>query len=336
MQATTESNSDGTYCVGGLNAQGQPHGRGIVRSGSKKEYYVGDLENGFRSGKGIENDPSFCYEGGWLNDQFHGRGVILYHQNDNENDASEQKDCVYLSKFEGEWRFGKMYRGFGVYMDGSTFEGEFKDEKPYRGIKRFADGCSEEGEWVNGGLQGYGIVCYPTSFDSDYYKGEFKDHKKHGKGELRWKDGEKVVGEWVNGEKHGEATIYYADGSVWTGRFVNNKREGPGRGVGVKYGYSFEGNYHNDERSYGDIRWLNGDLWTGHYFPEEDRSDEDKVLSEGMMTFAATGDTLKGRWLDLHMKDGAGDMTMWIKAKNKEVKGEWIDGQFRECCLNKQ
>jgi len=71
------------------------------------------------------------------------------------------------------------------------------------------------------------------------------------------------------------------------------------------------------------IRWLNGDSWIGRFLAEEETGE-----SEGVMTFAETGDTLKGHWSDISMRNGKGEMTMWIKADDREVKGEWIDGSF--------
>jgi len=48
------------------------------------------------------------------------------------------------------------------------------------------------------------------------------------------------------------------------------------------------------------------------------------------MSFAETGDTLKGHWSDISMRNGKGEMTMWIKADDREVKGEWIDETFHQ------
>jgi len=213
----------------------------------------------------------------------------------------------------------------------TTYEGEFEDGKIHGyGVLKYLDGGSEEGTFVKGDLQGFGVTYFSREDYRDFYKGEFKDSKMHGKGELRWKNGDRMVGEWVEGLRHGDATLYWTDGCRWTGQFVNDQREGPGHVVDTRFGYTFEGNYCNDRRTDGVIRWLNGDSWVGRYF-SENREEEDKReenLSEGMMTFA-NGNTLKGQWLNDSMKNGRGEMVIWLKEDNREVKGEWIDGRFQ-------
>ena len=39
--------------------------------------YVGDLVNGVRHGKGRFDAGFYSYDGGWFNDQEHGKGVII-------------------------------------------------------------------------------------------------------------------------------------------------------------------------------------------------------------------------------------------------------------------
>jgi len=78
----------------------------------------------------------------------------------------------------------------------------------------------------------------------------------------------------------------------------------------------------------GIIKWNNGDSWKGYYLLYE-KSKSGELASEGVMTFAETGNTLTGRWSpDLTMKNGQGIMTLWVKSKNRIEKGEWINGVF--------
>jgi len=317
---------DGAYYLGELQG-GIKHGKGMMRW-TQEYYYFGDWKNDKRNGKGVENNSSFVYEGGWLDNECHGRGAISYHLTDSTPD-----DLIVT--YDGEWKHNKMCgRGFGVFADGSTYEGEFQDDNPHGyGIAVYPGGGRDEGCWVNGDLNGYCVSHFsPDDEDErESYMGEFKDNVMHGKGEMRWTDGVRVITQWVEGLKQGEAILYSPDGSTWTGQYVNDIREGPGRRVDVTFGYTFEGNYCDDERGDGAIRWLNGDSWVGRYFSEdlEEEISRNEWLSEGVLTFAETGNTLKGQWLDLSMKNGRGEMVMWIKEENREVRGEWIDGVFQ-------
>jgi hypothetical protein len=42
--------------------------------------------------------------------------------------------------------------------------------------------------------------------------GEFKNDKGHGKGELKWKNGDRYVGKYENDKTHGEGVFYWKDG----------------------------------------------------------------------------------------------------------------------------
>jgi len=286
--------ADGSYYVGEANERGEQDGRGVLKwtDGGGYYYYFGDWKNGKKNGKGIQYSLHSIYE--------------------------------------GDWKHNKMCgRGFSVYVDGSTYQGEFRDGCPHGyGLAEYPDGSRVEGNWVSGHLNGWCVIHFSREDKRDFYKGEMKDGVWHGRGEIRWKDGDRMVAEWVSGLRHGEATYYWANGSVWKGQFVSDKREGWACRVDATFGYTFEGYYCNDSKSDGRIRWLNGDSWVGRYI-SEDVVRKGQWLSEGVMTFAQTGNTMKGQWLDDSMKNGKGKMVMWIKEENKEVIGEWIDGSFR-------
>ena len=74
------------------------------------------------------------------------------------------------------------------------------------------------------------------------YKGEIKNGKPEGFGNLTFSDGEKYVGEWKNGKKHGQGTLtllglkyvgVWKDNILWTG-----------------IGYDIDGNI--------DVKYVNG------------------------------------------------------------------------------
>ena len=67
----------------------------------------------------------------------------------------------------------------------------------------------------------FGTLTFPSG---SKYVGDFKDSKRHGKGEVTWADGRKYAGEWKDDRWHGEGTFIYPDGSEYVGEFKDGKR----------------------------------------------------------------------------------------------------------------
>jgi len=249
--------------------------------------------------------------------QRHGRGVMKWSNS---------------SYYIGDWK-NDLMSGKGFYCDLSSYvyEGDWLDGLRHgRGYYKWNGGSYYEGDWSEGFRKGFGIFYFSESSECDYYKGEWKASKMHGKGEMRWKDGTVAIGEWENDQLNGEAMTHAPNGNMSSAIYVNDYKEGQGSFVDLVFKYTFEGRYTHDERREGTIRWFNGDSWEGCYFPEVIGDDSGEQESEGVMTFAETGNTLRGRWTDIPLRNGKGEMTMWIKAENREVIGEWMDGKFRE------
>ena len=71
------------------------------------------------------------------------------------------------------------------------------------------------------------IICYIYIFASlisifisfriftpngNYYIGELRQNKRHGKGELEWDRGDREITYWVDDKREGKAKHYYKDG----------------------------------------------------------------------------------------------------------------------------
>jgi len=117
----------------------------------------------------------------------------------------------------------------------------------------------------------------------------------------------------------------YRDGSTFEGDFANDYADGQGCWISKKYGYTFEGEFSRDRSKKGVIKWPNGDTWKGHFIEQGGELTEE---SEGEMLLAETGNVVRGRWDDYSMKKGKGEMVMWLKEENREVRGKWIEGGF--------
>ena len=219
------------------------------------------------------------YEGGWLNDQPHGRGVYV--------EADE-------GHYRGEWLNGKKH-GQGVYVDvfGGRYEGQWQqDEQHGRGVYTHRSGARYVGEWLNGKSHGRGVCVYDSGerYDGEWlndnwhgqgvhvdvhgnrYKGQWLNNKKHGQGVYKYRSGEQYKGQWLNDNRHGQGVYVDVDGNRYEGQWLNGKRHGQGICVyasGARYeGEWLNNNWHGQgihvdgSGARFEGRWLNGQ-WQG-------------------------------------------------------------------------
>lgn len=149
----------------GAFSKGLPHGKGKKFS-PNGDIYEGDFADGMPNGRGITNgkDGQF-YEGDYLNGVPHGKGV---------------------------WRVPLQDRGF------VTYNGDFVNGQLKVGIGKFSNGMEMEGEFVEGALQGKGILRFSNGL---YIQGEMFQGKPHGYATLYNSDGTiRQQGQWKNGE----------------------------------------------------------------------------------------------------------------------------------------
>ena len=50
----------------------------------------------------------------------------------------------------------------------------------------------------------------------------------HGKGVLRYSDGNRFEGSFKEGNKHGKGVYFFANGEIYKGKWTNDKRHGKG------------------------------------------------------------------------------------------------------------
>jgi hypothetical protein len=136
------------------------------------------------------------------------------------------------------------------------------------------NGMIYEGNWLEGIIQGYGEIKWPSG---NIYKGEFKSNKINGNGYLIWFDssekyigqwtetyqnglgihiwyepkGEqkflrnRYVGEWRSGFRHGYGVFFYSNGSKYEGMWDQNYKHGFGVFT-FHDGSQYVGRFHND------------------------------------------------------------------------------------------
>ncbi|XP_006539326.1 MORN repeat-containing protein 1 isoform X8 [Mus musculus] len=139
--------------------------------------------------------------------------------------------------------------GYGVYVYPNSFfryEGEWKGGKKHgHGKLLFKDGSYYEGEFVDGEITGEGCQHWAWSGqgfledqDGQVYQGSFHDNKRHGRGQMIFKNGDKYEGDWVRDQRQGHGVLCCADGSTYKGQWHSDVFSGLGSLVhcsGVTY-----------------------------------------------------------------------------------------------------
>ncbi|MBR0900278.1 hypothetical protein JQ616_35460 [Bradyrhizobium tropiciagri] len=97
----------------------------------------------------------------------------------------------------------------------SVFKGTLKDGRPEGDgvLLVFRTGYSYSGHWVNGLMDGHGILKLENG---DRYDGEFVAGKMDGEGRYASSDGSIYQGGFRNGSRHGRGKLLLAGGSYWT------------------------------------------------------------------------------------------------------------------------
>ena len=161
-------------------------------------------------------------------------------------------------------------------------------------------------------------VYKPKSGDAhqETYKGSWKEHKKHGFGELdsaKWK----YHGHWANDKKEGRGTLYNKEKSkrVYNGEWKEDKKHGSGIFY-YENGEIYDGEWQNDRRNgYGVMYYLDGTKYEGEW-------REDLQSGKGVK-IEKNGDRFEGTYFN-GLKHGPGTF-YYVNAGQKYV-GEWFKG----------
>jgi len=109
---------------------------------------------------------------------------------------------------------------------------------------------------------GYGQQMWP---DGASYKGDYRNHFKHGKGRFVWASGAVYDGDFVEGRLEGVGIFRWPDGSSYQGSWKDGRMHGFGTFLWPD-GRSYEGEYENDMKSgKGVFRWPDGREYDGHW-----------------------------------------------------------------------
>lgn len=170
--------------------------------------YKGQLYDGSRSGLGMYSwNSGTYYVGNWNSGSKNGRAIYMAEQG---YIVSNCADCVY---YVGGWSSGDK-SGSGTCYDkfgNLIYDGDFSNDKP-------------TGSYPMTGYNSYKFECQELS-GGDYYVGETRDGKRHGKGIYIWSSGDMWYGQWKDGIRDGYGIYMPYQGSVSTGTWKGDTKQ---------------------------------------------------------------------------------------------------------------
>jgi hypothetical protein len=341
------------------------------------EIYVGEFLNGLFHGHGVNKYPEndafnrTSYDGEWkedersgngtfiwktgkkyvgnfLNDLYHGHGVLTYPEDDKferasydgewkEDKKSGNGTMIWKSgqKYVGAWS-NDLYHGHGILtypkddkFERASFDGEWKENKKSgNGTIIWKSGQKYVGEWLDNLRNGHGVNKYP---ENDVYKrvsydGEWKEDKRSGNGTIIWKTGEKYVGEWLNDMKHGHGVYTFAEdleAQSYNGEWKEDNRSGNGMMI-WKTGEMYVGEWLDNLRyGHGFNKYPENDVYKRVSYDGEWKENE----RSGNGTFIwKTGEKYIGEWLN-NLRQGHGILTYSEDDERASYDGEWKEDE---------
>jgi hypothetical protein len=193
-----------------------------------------------------------------------------------------------------------------VEKDKETISRLIKELEPF--MKKAKAGY--EGEYKDGKRHGKGNY---TNVSGDVYEGEWKDDKYHGKGKYTYATGDSYEGEFEDGKEHGKGKLTYAGGDVYEGEWKGDRKHGKGTFTYAS-GEVYEGEWKDDKyHGKGQYTSASGEVYEGEW-------KDGKQHGKGKYT-CASGDSYEGYWKD-DKYHGKGKYTY---ASGEVYEGDWKD-----------
>jgi hypothetical protein len=249
-EITTLRYEDGSLYQGQATSTGMFQGQGTYEIGHDGNTYTGNYVP-FRERENCKYIVDLLHVpilGQFKSGRFHGGGHMWYADNsvfdgefkDGMKDGNGTMRFKDGSVFIGTLKMG-LFHGYGEYKccSGDIFKGYFEGgKKSGPGKMIFRDGAVFEGSWKNDNrAEGKGRMTWPNKdiYEGDFskiglyhgvgklskgdtgdvYEGQFKDGRKHGKGDMIYANGDHYKGEWKMGTKSGRGMYMFADGNQY-------------------------------------------------------------------------------------------------------------------------
>lgn len=147
----------------------------------------------------------FFYNGEWLNDLFHGKGVYYW------TDGTIYEGEFYKGLISGKGKLTKP--------SGEKYEGFFHQcLKSGKGKTHWANGDSHVGYWLLGELKGRAVYTWANG---GVFDGKFKSGMRSGKGTETFPEGSKFTGIWREDKVYGTGIFTTKDGVEIQGKWNN-------------------------------------------------------------------------------------------------------------------
>jgi len=167
------------------------------------------------------------------------------------------------------------------------------------GVTSFGNGDEFRGRYQGDVRNGHGEMNWHTIEGDRFgrrYVGDFTDGRKHGKGQMRFPNGDVYTGDWVQGKRTGKGLyLFHQSGNRYKGDYLNGIKQGKGIfwwTTGPHAGERYEGDFMHDRRNGLGVYWFaNGDVYEGHWI-------NGKRHGQGQMMFEADGNILNGTWFE--------------------------------------
>jgi hypothetical protein len=233
-------------------------------------------EDQMKEGMLIEEDNMTNYKGSFVNNLFDGQGrlhkfgkfeYIGQFKAGQFEGIGSLESFELKTKFEGEFKNGKKHgQGVLIKLSGSEeFRGTFvQGQFTGKGVHiRKSSGLQYEGNFENGWIIS---PCKITYQNGRVYTGEIEQRQPHGKGTMRFPNGDVYSGKFDTGEMvDSSGKMTYANGDVYQGFFKRNERRGEGTFT-YSNGDKFTGVYINDlAEGQGKLVFADGSFLTGYW-----------------------------------------------------------------------
>ncbi|PIY08867.1 MAG: hypothetical protein COZ18_10060 [Flexibacter sp. CG_4_10_14_3_um_filter_32_15] len=259
-----------------------------------------------------------------------------------KNEVEAYQKAIEKKDYEELERFSRTYPKSRYNKDIEKYFAKIKediDNGTFTGYAKYVEGDDYYiGEWKEGKPHGKGTSMQ----DGRKYVGEWKNALKDGRGILYLSNGDKYEGEWKEDEYHGQGTYYYTLGSKYVGNWKKGKKNGKGSYYWTN-GEKYIGNWEKGKKNgKGTYHWANGETYYGDWKEGKRHGNGMAAYSNGKKKY--DGDYInskshgKGKyyrrdgslWYEGSFVDGKyqGWGIEYDKDGNKKYEGEWKNDEY--------
>lgn len=173
-----------------------------------------------------------------------------------------------------------------------------------------------EGGVLDGLPHGRGTLTFYPGMQHKKYEGEWRKNEAHGRGILRFTNGDTFEGQWQEGLLHGQVVLTYANGARYEGGYAKGKKHGRGSFRDPE-GNMYVGDYVEGKRhGQGKYSNSNGDYYEGQWKDDQKHGRGTEATRDG--NYRYSGEWENNRW------DGEGVLNRGLT----ETRGVFRNGRI--------